>query len=612
MNKLNAPKVLTLTIAFLSSFACYSQVAFHADCTSKNIGINEFVQVQFLVDNAVKVDEISPPVFKGFEIISGPVQQSGMTNNNGTIKRYIGLAYVLRPLSPGKLFIGAASATADGKEYHSEPFILNVSSKPAAHPNTKPLSPFSNLTLDELSQPPTRQYEDYILKKGEKAEEKIKKNLFARLEVSRTSCYIGDPLVATYKLYSRLRSESNVTKTPSFNGFSVVELGNLNGSVSKEIYNGREYDVYLLRKVELYPLQSGKFTLEPTEVENKITFITAGSEVRRSNMYDLLRDMDSPDNSGQIEKNVILKSNEVAINVLPLPEAGKPADFRGAVGSYKIGASVTKHNITTNDADSLMITIEGSGNIQMINAPHIIAPDGLELFDPRTKEVINKKEVPLMGIKTFTYPFSAQKSGNLVIPTVSLSYFDLATRQYITISTKPIILTVTTGHDKKGKSEGRAQLKSIIDTYKFIIVGIIFILACLVFGWKRIKKKDLSYATLSTSGVAANASQPLAEAGELMMTGNIPEFYMSLKKGLLFFLSSHLNITINNPSGKELSDILMVANIPFGLTLQLSDLIDSIDARLNAEDATPTRMHNDYEKACHIISLLNSQKVSPL
>lgn len=44
------------------------------------------------------------------------------------------------------------------------------------------------------------------------------------LETSKQTCYIGEPLVATYNLYTRLKSNSRLDKSPSFNGFSVIDL----------------------------------------------------------------------------------------------------------------------------------------------------------------------------------------------------------------------------------------------------------------------------------------------------------------------------------------------------------------------------------------------------
>jgi len=56
-----------------------------------------------------------------------------------------------------------------------------------------------------------------FLKPGENAADKIQKDLFIKLDVSKTSCYVGQPIIVSFKLYTRLRSESTITDAPSFN-----------------------------------------------------------------------------------------------------------------------------------------------------------------------------------------------------------------------------------------------------------------------------------------------------------------------------------------------------------------------------------------------------------
>ena len=93
--------------------------------------------------------------------------------------------------------------------------------------------------------------------------------MFLRVEVDKQSCFVGEPLVATYKLYTRLKSESNMTKNPSFNGFSVLDLQLPNDmSSTVEKYEGKEYNVYVIRKVQLYPLLAGELELGIAEIEN--------------------------------------------------------------------------------------------------------------------------------------------------------------------------------------------------------------------------------------------------------------------------------------------------------------------------------------------------------
>ena len=324
-----------LLFVTLLSIKGFSQVKFYAETPNKTIGKNDYLQLNFTVDNANKVDEITPPSFKNFQLVSGPSQQSSMTNFNGSIKRTVSLVYVLKPITTGAFTIGPATASADGHEYHSEPITIKVTNSSSASSNNQSISPFSNLTLDELDVPSTHAYDDYILKKGERIEDKIKKNLFVKLDVSKTTCYVGEPIVATYKIYSRLKSESNVQKMPSFNGFSVTDLGTPESfALTNEKYNGREYNVYILRKVQLYPLQPGNIVLEPAEVENKITFIKApdSQAKNRPGLYDLLRDFgdDNLMNADIIPEKVIIKNLPATIEVLPLPAENKPLSFKGA------------------------------------------------------------------------------------------------------------------------------------------------------------------------------------------------------------------------------------------------------------------------------------------
>src|SRR3569833_2108854 len=91
--------------------------------------------------------------------------------------------------------------------------------------NTRPVNPFPAINWPPNAMgPPTDVDRDIVLKPGENPKEKIRKNLFLKVQVDKTTCYVGEPIVATYKLYSRLSSESKVTKRPSLNGFSVYDM----------------------------------------------------------------------------------------------------------------------------------------------------------------------------------------------------------------------------------------------------------------------------------------------------------------------------------------------------------------------------------------------------
>ena len=427
------------------------QVKFSAVSSGKQIGKNDYVQVQYIVENAINVEQINPPQFRNFQVVSGPNQQSGMSNINGNVKQYVALDFTLKPRSTGKFIIPPAVAKVDGKEYQSNSLTINVNnSSTSGQSGGTSVSPFGNTTMDDIVSPQVHGYDDYILHKGEKVEDKIKKNLFVKVDVNKTSCYLGEPVIASYKLYTRLKSESNLLKTPSFNGFSVSELGMPdNYSLTTEKYNGRDYNVYVLRKVQLYPLQPGTFELEPVEVENRITFLKAEyANARKDDIfYDMLRDFAdaTAPPEAQETKTLTLLSKPVQIVVKPLPELNKPANFKGAVGNFGMLVEAEKNELTTDDAGNLKVIISGTGNIQLINAPAILWPEGIEGFEPRATENIDKLSVPIKGEKVFTYPFTISAPGTYTIPAVNFSWFDISSGSYKTISSKPVIISVQKG-----------------------------------------------------------------------------------------------------------------------------------------------------------------------
>jgi len=176
---------LTLFFTLLFSFS-FAQVKFSASGSGKIIGKNDYLEVQFTVENAANVESISPPPFKNFAVVSGPNQQSSMSSINGNMKQSLSIGFVLKPVSAGNFTIGSATAKADGKEYHSNPLNIQVTNSASSKRGTggnSVLAPFGNITLDFPTEPVTHQFDDYILQKNENIAEKIKKNLFIKIEL---------------------------------------------------------------------------------------------------------------------------------------------------------------------------------------------------------------------------------------------------------------------------------------------------------------------------------------------------------------------------------------------------------------------------------------------
>lgn len=619
-------------LAVLFSVSSFAQVKFTVVCPQKKIGKNDLLQIQFKVDNASNVDNINPPSFDHFNVVSGPNQQRSVTSINGKVSQSVGIGFTLQPTATGKFTIGPATAIADGENLKTAPITVEViagSVSPQKN-NAQNLSPFPNLNFDFPPAPVTHQFDDYILKPGEDVAEKTAKNLFLKLDVSKKSCYVGEPIVATYKLYTRLPSETTITDAPSFNGFSVNDFDVNNDAVLQK-YNGRLYNVYTLRKVELYPLQAGNITLDPVVADNKVTFIKSEYTNSRRNdgffdMFDNFGDVALPPEA-QVTRNVTLKSAPIVINVKPLPSTGKPADFRGAVGDFSITSSLQKSDITTDDAGTLKLTVSGKGNIQMINAPSVNWPRGLDGFEAKVKDNVDKTKVPMQGSKVFSYPFTVSSAGDYTIDSISFSYFDIATSSYKTVRTAPLVV-----HVKKGKrslfaksfSKNSPDENSLFSTQTELAVAIIliviFIFVLLFFLIKKNRNKNDLEKNIELDNIENETQQaekekeefvipksPLMEAHEKLVAGKSNEFYRTLDASLKKYLAAKFKVPANELSKKRLTEELDKCNVSLGTSLMLTSLMDEVEINLYAPPSNVTELNKVFEKASEVLSLLDKQ-----
>lgn len=612
-----------------------AQVKFSVICPEKKIGKNDFLQVQFMVRNASNVESIIPPRFKNFDIVSGPNQQSGMSIVNGKTDQYVAISFYLKPIKAGKFSIGRAEAIVYGKKYYTETLgveVINSSQPSSSSPSTgSNLSPFNNFNYDLGSEPFTHVFDDYILKNGENVNDKVQKNIFVKLDLNKTNCYVGEPVVASYKLYTRLRSESLITKAPSFNGFSVSDLElNLNGTSKVEKYKGRDYNVYTLRKVQLYPLQTGQLLLDPVVAENKITFLKQEYAGRQKGdlFFDMLKEFadEATPMGSVIQENIILKSEPGTITVKPLPESEKPAGFKGAVGSFKLHAGVDKKNITTDDAGNLKITISGAGNIQMINAPKIAWPKGIDGYESKVTEDIDKYSVPMQGTKEFVYPFTVSKKGKYTLPSVSFSYFEPVTGRYNTATSPPLMLDVSPG--KRTVKETYVKAASDEDennndkwkTRSAIFSGVVLTAAFLLFYFTKKKAKQAAEKKVMLEKTAPPCppdpediakfsipENPLGMAYEKLLEKNNRDFYCTLDASLKRYLAAKLKVPKEELTRKRLNEELDNSGISLGTSLMLNSLVDDLELHVYAPASDHDQVQAVYEKASEVVSLLDKQ-----
>jgi hypothetical protein len=619
-------KIFFTVFIFIAASAD-AQVKFTAELSAQQISKNEMVQLRLSVENAQSVEQITPAAFSNFSVISGPNQESGMSAVNGVVKQYVAISFILKPKAPGTFTIPAATAKADGKDYRSNAVSIKVTNTIApntsAANNSNPLTGF-NPFEDMQQQTP---FTDYILKKGESAADKISRNMFVKLQTNKTTCFVGEPVIATYKLYTRLKSESNLVKNPSFSGFSVIDMqqpDNIN--YTRETVNGREYNVYIIRKVQLYPLQIGALELDAVQLENSVQFIKEEYAKQQENIPgDILNEFAEAaiPPEGMETQKVTLQNTPVVINVKSLPAVNVPVSFKGATGQFTIKAAIQNNTFTTEDAGKLNIVIEGNGNLQLITPPDINWPVGIDGFEPVITDDVSKNTVPVSGRKMLAYNFTVTVPGSYSLPPVMFSYFNPATGKYKTDSAPSIVFTVIKGAGKKIKGaavvkESSSPLNKFFNNRRWVISAVIILIVLGILIWlksdkhKEEKKEAINNAKVTEEMAAAEITEPpvknyLERAALLAETGGTV-FYHELNFALKDFLADKLNMPAATLNKKIITEELDKKNVSVETVIQLHKLLNDIELELYTPVNEPGKASELYNNTAGMIQLLDTYK----
>jgi hypothetical protein len=597
----------------------FAQVKFTAAVSPATIGKDETTELRYTIDNAKQVDEITPPSLNDFTIVSGPNQESSMQSINGVITQSVGMSYLIQPKNIGTFTIPPATAKADGKTLYCNSVTIKVTAHATGNTpqNNVTVSPFAGFPgMDDLMQQGS--YNDNILKKGENIQEKINKNMLLKAEADKKSCYVGEPIVVTYKSYSRLPSESSVTKTPAFNGFSMIDItphnnGNVTGHIEK--LDGRSYNAFPLMRVQLYPLQAGQLNLGTIQTDNRIQFFK--EEPAQTGADAFFQIMPSGE---LISQEITLMNKPVFITVKPLPENGKPISFKGAVGNFRLTASLDKDSLSTDDAGKLTLTISGSGNMTLINAPAILWPTAIESFEPKLTDNLDKTRVPVTGSKQFEYTFTVQQPGKYIIPSVEFSFFDPATASYKTASTKALPIIVTKGTNKNTDIPAIAtdnNNSNVIDQLNIpklaIEISVLLIVLTLFFWSNRKKNKDADtvidetipeQSILTTDKEAHKDYLRLSE--EKLLQHDSKGFYEALNKEMREFLSAYFHILPEEINKKRIAEELDKKGVSFGVAIKVQQLVDHIEWQLYTPVHANAQLEESFANAKEMIYSLNS------
>ena len=564
-------------------FKLHAQPVIRTVIPEKAVIAGEPFRIQFVVENSNINQRFDAPVFFGLKIIRGPEVYSGSQYIKGKKTEITNYVYTIVADRTGEYRINPAAVKLNGLIYPGNEFIISVIQK----------DKFISSKKDDNTS-------GYVLMPGEDPYKKIAENLFVKLFVDRRTCLVGEPIVATFKLFSRLQSKSEIIKNPGFYGFSVNDMISIDDRVKEtERLNGKDFDVHTIRKVQLYPLTPGDFTIDEMKIDNTVEF--SRSMVIKKTEQEisegvLNKDNDEATTPGAEVFETSLNTEPVTIKVNPLPAKNKPVDFNGAAGNFTIKATLEKNGLEKNEEGFLIIRIEGNGNFTQVTAPKIDWPKELEGFEPAITDLFDNRKVPLSGSRVFRYPFISSAPGIWTIPSVRFSFYNTDSNKYRSISTGSNTVTISNKEFKKKEANPATGEKTVsIEAvnkkashiaFTLVALLVIGVIAYLLYK-ERNSKKEMPAAIPEIKLPSADKVFEPLSIDENIKSDN---FYPLLQQSTWKYLTQLYNL-----SGTEMNkNVLAKKMAQHGNNQQLIDDITSLLTQF--ETAIFTKMETDENR----------------
>jgi hypothetical protein len=351
------------------------------------------------------------PDLQNFSIYSSGRNQS-ISFINGRVSSSITHSFVLVPRAVGKAVIPPITVAHQGSTAKTEPMEILITR--ASGQGSQPPGPASNPAPSAARRTSPSGTPD----------------LFLTVETDKRQAFVNEQVTLSVKFHQAVTLLSNPEYVPpKLEGFLTEDLPPLrhyNANIK-----GRTYYVTEI-KTALFPLRAGRLTIGPATVRAQ-THAQSPSDPFAADFFE--RFFSQGLGAAQTRN---LASQPLTLTVEPLPEAGKPQDFCGAVGRFSFSAGLDKKRGKVGEPVTLSVTVNGSGNLKALGDPALPALPSWRTFDPVTSVNQEKTGDVVRGSRAIRTVLVARVSGELTIPPLSLSYFDPGRRAYVRLTSQPL------------------------------------------------------------------------------------------------------------------------------------------------------------------------------
>jgi hypothetical protein len=601
---------LILVLAFVTLAAQAEQTRFEMSAPNA-VEMGQQFRLTFTLNDRGSNLQLPPNLNSNFDILMGPStgQSTSIRTINGrtTTEVTYSYTYILRSKSEGTFEIRPASIEIDGKVMESNSLkiqVVKAQSQPQQQRQPQSGGSSSN--------------------QGSQSVDLGGDNLFLRMEMSKQNVFRGEQIIATVKLYADPNipiSGFEEVNLPTYEGFFTQDIEipkQIN--FTREVYDNRIYQVGILKKTVLFPQQNGTLTVDPFSMT-----LLVQQRVRPRSFFDDFF-------SGIQTVRTTITSKQARVNVKDLPPS--PANFYGGVGNFSVSSEMSSEDVTTNDAVTLKVTINGTGNLRLIRNPELQLPTDFEVYDPRATDNVRATDNGVTGTKTIEYLFQPRFEGDYTIPSIPFVFFNPSTGSYVTRSTQEYTLHVekgtgaesTTvlssrqredlqliGQDIRYIKQGNPMLRSRGATFYgtpvfySIYGGSTLLFLFLIFIYRKKARENANAALMRNKKANRVATKRLKAASGFMKKNQDEAFHEAILKAFWGYLSDKLGIPVANLNRESAVDKLNEKNAEQNLIDDFVEIIEQCEFARYAPSGGSEARSELYKKAVSTMSRLEKQ-----
>jgi hypothetical protein len=334
-------------------------------------------------ENMEQQTPLQMPDFSKFDIIGTASERNTIVLDakKGDVINQLVYQCVLAPKQAGKVKIGSALVTVNGKIYKTEPFDINV-----------------------------RESERTSV-----ADNSEKNDLYLNLEIQDKVVYKNEPTIAILRAYSR--DYDNFRKVGKVH-FSHQRNANIKpvSFAKSEIESNAGMASQVIGVFMIFPSETGTVEINPISA----SFANSRKPNKISSNKVQLNVKQLPAGMPSHFKNAVGKFalDLMSLRTEEIPEIDKPLN--------------------------IILKLSGSGNLGSLHLPKILDSQDYIFYTPKITKQSSAKKNGLTGSITAEYVVIPKKSGPVSIKFEDFSYFDPESKKYTDLGGKELLIDVKT------------------------------------------------------------------------------------------------------------------------------------------------------------------------